>query len=576
MIGVVLSASLLASAAGQPQSPPALSPTPGDPCPIVENEPGALAMGHAAAPGTYTAQTLLQSRWDIGAVQANWNHRPLWQSPVTGQGVRVAVIDTGVDAGHPDLQGRVVAWKDFVGDREQPYDDTGHGTHVAGIIAGGGHTQLRPDESYFLTGARGIAPDAEIIAAKAMDKDGRGDPNRIAEAILWSLEGDGERGGAHVINLSLGIAWEDPGHDDVGVLGERDSWGIPRHGSMSVVEDAIQKAHRQGAIVVVSAGNHQAGEPGRILFPGTLEEVITVGASDPTGQVAPFSNTGTRGDAKPDLVAPGVVVSTHPQQEDTRNVPRYKGLGGTSMAAPFVAGTVALLLETDATLQEQSASGDHSGNTDRVRTILTQSARPIHGAQPEEQGAGQLRVDAALQLAGGDDGPLRPAAYATPFFVAVGGYWVIRRRAGSRHRVFASKDPDEPGRPAATSPARTPPANTVRPPGLLGPHTHARKATPMLNLPRAHAGASIHVGAHGPRLVRASPPLTPTPTPTPTPRPPRLATRPRSLVSAPRPTGVPHGHARPPRPRAEAPRGEDAPRRQAQEDAPGSQEAPWE
>jgi serine protease AprX len=469
---LVLSASLLTTAA-------VLEPPPRDPNETPAGVPGAdasfLPAHHANDRPPYSAQGLTQARWEVGAVQAGWTHRPLWQSPVTGEGVRVAVIDTGVDADHPDLRGRVVAWKDFVNNEKTPYDDTGHGTHVAGIIAAGGHTQMRPDQGYFLTGARGVAPGAEIIAAKAMDENGRGDPSRIAEAILWSLDPDGTgETSAHIINLSLGIAL--PPESDQNNLQRARGELFPPSSAMQEVQDAIRLATQQGAIVVVAAGNHDAGEPGRILFPGTMDEVITVGALDPQGHVAPFSNRGQPGDGKPDLVAPGVVLSTSPLHDGTQAVARYRGLGGTSMAAPFVSGTIALMIEADGTLGTQSPHGENRDNTERVRTILQETARPLTTAGPEAQGAGVLRVDDALAMTGTGDAGLRPSMYAAPFALVVGGTWVAYRRRSSATRQ-AKTTPRTRVPPSSTPPGTSGDPfghhahqNAPRTPGYVGPH----------------------------------------------------------------------------------------------------------
>jgi subtilisin family serine protease len=334
----------------------------------------------AAAPQrAYAAQSLFGAKALIHLDAAWFTLRPLWVEKPSGKGVRIGLIDTGIDLAHPDLEGSLACghcWRDFVASRAQPYDDHGHGTHVAGILAAHGHWQLDPFQAYWLTGARGMAPEAKLVVAKAMDAQGEGSDARVAAALAWVLDPDGDPAtpdGADVVNLSLGI--------------EAGPEGGPAQASVgSASKDAIGRALRLGVPVVVSSGND--GLP-RVSEPGDLPGVVTVAAVDKEGGLAAFSNVGPG----LDLVAPGVLVSSYPWALDTADGVQdgYAGMAGTSMAAPVVAGTVALLLEASPALR--AAGPDRPG---RVLDLLERTARPVHDARA---GAGLLDAQAALAAA---------------------------------------------------------------------------------------------------------------------------------------------------------------------------------
>jgi subtilisin family serine protease len=233
-----------------------------------------------------------------------------WES-ATGQGVTIAIIDSGVDLDHPDLEAKLDRGRDFVdGDRE-PDDENGHGTHVAGIAAAATDNGI---------GIAGAAPDARILPVRVLDADGSGDPAAIAEAIRWSAAE-----GADVINLSLG------GSSDL--LGR-----LYKNGPMN---QAITDVVADGVVVVAAAGNdstflqsYRAGVP-----------VIVVNASNELALPAGFSNFG---DPRA-ITAPGArILSTAPLGPTTiwpEGTDGYDVLSGTSMASPYVAGVAALLVE---------------------------------------------------------------------------------------------------------------------------------------------------------------------------------------------------------------------------------------
>lgn len=288
----------------------------------------------------------------------------IYGSTERGKGVGVAVIDTGVSP-HYDLikpYNRIVAFKDLLANKEIPYDDDGHGTHVAGIIAGNGYT------SYKYTGT---APCANIIAIKALDESGNGTESDILAALQWIVN-NGHIYNIRVINLSLGIKVEPTYDDDPLIKG-------------------ANAAVRFGYSVITAAGNNGPGKC-TINSPGTSPLVITVGAADLTHceekgeiKVAGFSSRGPTlsGDSKPDLVAPGVDICSL----DGKNPKGYAIQSGTSMAAPVVSGVAACLYAMRPSLTPA-----------QVKQILIQDALPIEKEDRFAQGRGLLNYKMFLNL----------------------------------------------------------------------------------------------------------------------------------------------------------------------------------
>jgi subtilisin len=261
----------------------------------------------AASPATAQADESAAT-WGLEAVGATRSSR-------TGAGVRVAVLDTGVDLSHPDLAGRVVETASFV-PGEDAVDRLGHGTHCAGTIAGPRSPQ---------GGTRyGVAPDVELYVGKVLGSDGRGREGDVLAGIDWAVERD-----CRVVSMSLGSP---------AVLGE------PYSAVFEQVAAELAEG-TPGTVLVAAAGNDSARSRGRIApvgRPASCPSVVAVAALDRALQVADFSNAGagTPG-GQVDVAAPGVdVLSAYPEPEGP-----YVRLDGTSMATPHVAGVLALLAE---------------------------------------------------------------------------------------------------------------------------------------------------------------------------------------------------------------------------------------
>ncbi|MCE1245454.1 MAG: S8 family peptidase [Firmicutes bacterium] len=369
--------------------------------------------------------------------------QPRFDTPLTrqyqGEGVTIAVIDTGIYP-HPDLispENRIVAFVDFVNGKKIPYDDNGHGTHVAGDAAGSG---MMSDGLY-----KAPAPKAKLIGLKALAGQGGGKTSDIIKAIEWCIKNK-EKFNIRVINMSLGhTASEDYQNDPT--------------------DQAVKKAYEAGIVVVAAAGNEGPG-PSTVGAPGDSPHAISVGAADDMNtpdpkddKIANFSSRGPTpgGLMKPDLVAPGVAIistlspgtgaettsermtnlketmkwfSQMPDEalvrvpdeslrllgladstiEKWKSDPKlarkeikrlfnatlslplvdktYTGMPGTSMASPFVAGVVAQMLSANPNLKPYE-----------VADILKSTADKIDGYKPEDQGQGMVDPNEAIEKA---------------------------------------------------------------------------------------------------------------------------------------------------------------------------------
>ena len=247
-----------------------------------------------------------------------------WASS-TGAGVRIGIVDTGVDLTHEDLAGKVVAHTSCIGSAGDPakcsgsgQDEQGHGTHVAGTAAAKKDNHL---------GVAGVAPDAELVVAKVLGASGSGTIEDINAGIRWVVDN-----GAKVVNLSLG----DPNFFLTSLTG-------------TAMSEGIEYAWAHGAIPVVASGNTNPDGLGLLGSSdyGSLPAVI-VGATGPSDAIAPYSSP--LGNARWSIVAPGGMGGGTPAldilstiwKKDQPN--QYAALAGTSMAAPHVTGALALLL----------------------------------------------------------------------------------------------------------------------------------------------------------------------------------------------------------------------------------------
>lgn len=266
-----------------------------------------------------------------------WERKGPRGNNLTGKGIVVAVIDSGVDYNHNDLGGcigngcKVIGGYDFVDSDADPMDVDGHGTHVAGIVAANG-------------GVVGVAPDASILAVRVLDSEGNGFNTQTVEGIEYAVDPDGDPStddGADIINLSLG----GPGDAD------------------DIVSSAVDAATAAGVVVVAAAGNNGSYYDIGKHSPASARTAITVGSVDKQNNISDFSSKGPVLNSdyiKPEVVAPGTGIYSL----QTNN--RYEEMSGTSMASPHVAGAAALLLQARPALQPE-----------QMKSILMSSATNI-------------------------------------------------------------------------------------------------------------------------------------------------------------------------------------------------------
>lgn len=227
----------------------------------------------------------------------------MWSKGITGKNVKIAVIDSGCDTDHKDLKNRIIGGRNFTtednGNINKYEDYNGHGTHVCGTIAASNNNY----------GVTGVAPDAQLLILKALDKNGSGSMKSIIDAINFAISQK-----VDIISMSLGTSKD-----------------IPQ------LHQVIKKAVDSNILVVCAAGNEGDGlvSTDEFSYPGAYNEVINVGAVDFLRSAARFSDS----NKEVDLVAPGVnIVSTFLNG-------KYETLSGTSMATPHVTGFLALLIE---------------------------------------------------------------------------------------------------------------------------------------------------------------------------------------------------------------------------------------
>jgi subtilisin family serine protease len=298
-----------------------------------------------------TATTLDENLRQVAAPQA-------WAAGYTGRGATVAVLDTGIDATHPDLAGQVAEKMDFTVDGGDATDHFGHGTHVAATIAGTGAASH---------GARrGVAPGARLAIGKVLDDDGYGTDAQVIAGMEWAA------GRADVVNMSLG--------------GDEPSDGTD---PLSLAVNALSE--KTGALFVVAAGNSGPAD-GSVSWPGAAADALTVGAVDSHDKVAEFSShgplPGTHA-AKPEISAPGVDIVAARAAGTTMGLPidaNYVASSGTSMATPHVAGAAAVLAQRHP---------DWTGA--QLKAALVGAADPGASSDAYTIGSGRLNVARPLE-----------------------------------------------------------------------------------------------------------------------------------------------------------------------------------
>ena len=250
---------------------------------------------------TTTAQVV---PWGVEKTRAT----QVWTAPGgnKGTGIKVCIIDTGIDYNHEDLKENYKGGYNFINNTNNPMDDNGHGTHVAGTIAASDSN----------IGVIGIAPEANIFSLKVLDAKGSGSYSNIIAAIQWAINNK-----MQIISMSLGGS-----------------------GSSQALQDMCNAANNAGIIIIAAAGNDDGdGSQDTITYPAKYDSVIAIAATDSNDARASFSSCGP----EIELSAPGVnISSTVPKSDADISDPNgYKQLSGTSMATPHVSGTAALVLK---------------------------------------------------------------------------------------------------------------------------------------------------------------------------------------------------------------------------------------
>ena len=245
----------------------------------------------------YAIDAELDDSWGVKRIGAGTVH----DAGNKGAGAKVAIIDTGIDYTHPDLDGNYAGGYDFVNDDADPMDDNGHGTHIAGTVAA--------EDNGF--GVVGVAPEAELYALKVLDAGGSGYYSDVIAALDWAVD----NGGIYITNNSYGSS-ADPGE---------------------AVKTAFDNAAAAGILNVCAAGNSGTppGKGDNVIYPARYESCIAVAATDQSDSRARWSSTGP----DLDISAPGVSINS------TLLGGGYGEKNGTSMACPHVAGTLALNLK---------------------------------------------------------------------------------------------------------------------------------------------------------------------------------------------------------------------------------------
>lgn len=274
--------------------------------------------------------------WGVNRIDADL----VW-GITTGDPIKVAIVDTGIDVSHPDLKDNLKGGASTVWYTTSYNDDNGHGTHVAGIVAALDNT----------IGVIGVGPQIDLYAVKVLDRRGSGYLSDVIEGLDWAIQS-----GMQVVNMSLGTS-----------------------ANILSFQEAVQKVNAAGILQVAAAGN----SGGSVIYPAAYPETIAVSATDQLDNLATFSSRGP----EVDLAAPGVsIYSTYKGQS-------YKTLSGTSMAAPHVTGSAALVLTQTAKCDTDLSGGCSPAE---VKSRLENTAEWLSKLTNEQQGSGLVDAQKAV------------------------------------------------------------------------------------------------------------------------------------------------------------------------------------
>lgn len=294
---------------------------------VLRIDPDAIVYALAKPTPTQPPQTIPWGITRIGAPTA-WN-------TTKGTGIKVAILDTGIDLTHPDLKDNIKGGVNTINPTKSYTDDNGHGTHVAGVVAALNNT----------IGVVGVGPEIWLYSVKVLNRTGTGFLSDVIEGLQWCIDN-----GMQVVNMSFGTSSD-----------------------VQSFHDAVTAVYNAGITQVAAAGNGGPGDS-TVTYPAKYSEVIAVTASDSSDAIASWSSRGP----EVDLIAPGVNIYS------TYKGSTYKTLSGTSMAASHVTGTAALVIATGI-----------ATSPDGVKARLQATAEDL-GLAPNEQGAGLVRVDLAV------------------------------------------------------------------------------------------------------------------------------------------------------------------------------------
>ena len=290
-----------------------------------------------------------------------------------GTGISLCIVDSGIDTSHPDLKNiNLMGWNDVINSSPYPYDDDGHGTAMAGIIVADG-------------GLNGIAKNVDLYIAKAIDSDGSGTDDGIAEAVDWCVSQESD-----IISLSLG-----GGQGIGGDLFTTDS-----------LEIAVENAIDQGVYVVAAAGNDGENDDGDVSSPGSVENVICVGGVTRLGNLWSGSSEGDNNgrlwpnpilprndpDKKPEIIAPGLEVPVLITKSDSW----WGWSSGTSASTAWVSGGLALFLQEYPEFQRNTDSD--STKIEEIKILLSENSQMKNGQSQHDDhfGYGIFRIDSLI------------------------------------------------------------------------------------------------------------------------------------------------------------------------------------